>query len=121
MRNIESIKLNSDKSLFDVYIIGGDDYIYNINPNFKIVYNNLELYILIPSIKEWQKNKNLMFLNIKNDDTNIDLKFLTEKISLWFEEKYELFDEVTNLEMLRIQWNVLNSDNILVNKFDKTY
>lgn len=106
MNNLEKSYINIDKNdfIYDVYVCGSNNYQLDILPHFFIKYDNIELKIEIPNINE--------DLKLTNDN-------LLDDLNEWLNAPFHHFKKISNLEMIRTQWNTLNSDNPYVKKFDK--
>lgn len=118
--DINTYKMSiGDDIPFEIYISGGEGYKISI-PNFTLKYNDIEISIIIPNISEWKKNK---ILNIApyNSTKKNDIDDINIKVIEWLDARFPLYEDITNIENLRIQWNVLNSDNNLAIKFTKTH
>jgi len=120
MESINTYKMSIGDDLpFDIYISGGEGYKIAI-PNFTLKYNDIEISIIIPNISEWKKNKILNITSYNSTKKN-DIDDINIKVIEWLDSKFPLYEDITNIENLRIQWNVLNSDNNLAIKFPKTH
>lgn len=105
---------------FDVFVYGGDSYGSGRNehddPHFhfadKIKGRNWHFSILIPTVKEWSQNKEVYICESSNGDFNwTGLKKEKKALIEWLDKSNKDLNLYTNLEIIRQQWNVLNSDN----------
>jgi hypothetical protein len=105
---------------YDVFIYGGNSYGSGRNehgePHFhfsdKIKSGNWEFSILIPTVEEWNQSKELYISETSNGDYNwTGFKREKNNIMLWLDRPNHFLNSMTNLEFIRLQWNVLNTDN----------
>ena len=113
---VEMARIN-DKTTFpyDVFVKGGDSYGTGQNehgdPHFSFKKgDDFDLKIKIPT--DWNDNKTLTI--IKGDDRNAKKEL--KKLLVWMDEKNYFDPTRTNLEFIKLQWNVLNADNKNVKK-----
>lgn len=105
---------------YDVFVYGGNSYGSGRNehgkPHFhfadKIKGGNWQFSVLIPTVEEWNQNKDLYIYETSNGEYNWR-GFKDEKKSLieWLDLNNEDLSFYTNLEVIRYNWNVLNKDN----------
>lgn len=111
---------NIDEFPYDVFVYGGDSYgsgrKEHGDPHFhfadKIKGGGWQFSVLIPTVEQWIQNKELYIYETSNGKYNWS-GFKNEKKSLieWLDFS-NVFDRTkTNLEFIRLQWNVLNIDN----------
>lgn len=105
---------------YDVFVYGGDSYGTGRNehgePHFhfadKIKGGNWQFSILIPTIEQWSQNKELYIYETSTGDYNwTGLKKEKKKLISWLDQSNKFDIDKTNLEFIRLQWNVLNIDN----------
>ena len=117
---------NKDDFNYDVFVYGGDSYGTGRNehgePHFHFSDNiknpqKFNISILIPTLKEWEQNKELYIIESMNSNyTWVGLKKEKKEMIEWL-DKISSYNKInTNLEFIIIQWNVLNSDNKNVKK-----
>ena len=126
---IEMTRIN-DRSDFnyDVFIKGGDHYGQGRkehgDPHFhfydKVKGGNWEFSILIPTVEEWKQNKELYISESSTNDYTWS-GFRKEKKLLieWMDKKNNTAKKYTNIEMIRLQWNLSNKDNKNVKQLSK--
>ena len=117
---IERARIN-DKVQFnyDVFVYGGNSYGFGRNehgePHFhfsdKIKGGKYQFSILIPTVEEWEQNKELYIYETSTDYNWSNLRKEKKELINWLDFKNILANEYTNLEFIRIQWNTLNFDN----------
>ena len=111
---------NIDEFPYDVFVYGGDSYgsgrKEHGDPHFhfadKIKGGGWQFSVLIPTVEQWIQNKELYIYETSNGKYNWS-GFKNEKKSLieWLDFS-NVFDRTkTNLEFIRLQWNVINIDN----------
>ena len=118
---LEMARINDPKEFpYDVFVYGGDSYGSGRNehgePHFhfadKIKGGNWSFSILIPTVDEWNQNKELYIYETSNSDYNWSgLKKEKKLLIEWLDKSYIDIKIVTNLEYIRSQWNSLNRDN----------
>jgi len=118
---VEMARINDPKEFpYDVFVYGGDSYGSGRNehgdPHFhfadKIKGGKWQFSIFIPTVIEWQQNKELYIYETSNGDYNWNGLRKEKKMLIEWLDKNNKFDvDKTNLEFIRLQWNVLNSDN----------
>ena len=118
---IEEARINDPKDFpFDVFVYGGDFYGHGRKehgePHFhfadKIKSGNWEFSILVPTVEQWNQNKELYIYESSNDDYNwTGLKKEKRMLIDWLDKPYIDINILTNLEYIRSQWNSLNRDN----------
>lgn len=105
---------------FDVFVYGGDSYGSGRNehgdPHFhfadKIKGGNWHFSILIPTVKEWSQNKEVYICESSNGDFNwTGLKKEKKSLIEWLDNKNSDANLYTNIEFIRLQWNILNKSN----------
>lgn len=105
---------------FDVFVYGGDSYGSGRNehgdPHFhfadKIKGGNWHFSILIPTVKEWSQNKEVYICESSNSDFNwTGLKKEKKSLIEWLDNKNSDANLYTNIEFIRLQWNILNKSN----------
>lgn len=118
---LEMARINNiDEFPYDVFVYGGDSYGYGRkehgDPHFhfadKIKVGDWQFSVLIPTVEQWIQSKELYIYETSNGKYNWG-GFKNEKKSLieWLDFS-NVFDRTkTNLEFIRLQWNVLNIDN----------
>ena len=118
---LEMARINDPKEFpYDVFVYGGDSYGSGRNehgePHFhfsdKIKGGKWQFSILIPSVEEWNQNKELYIYETSNNDYSWS-GFKKEKKALidWLDKLNNFDNSKTNLELIRYQWNFLNIDN----------
>ena len=118
---VEMAIINDIKEFsYDVFVYGGDSYgsgrNEHGNPHFhfadKIKGGKWSFSVLIPSKNEWLQNKDLYIYETSDGDYNwTGLKKEKKDLINWLDLKNYFDESKTNLEMIRIQWNILNIDN----------
>ena len=118
---LEMARINDPKEFpYDVFVYGGDSYGSGRNehgePHFhfadKIKGGNWSFSILIPTVDEWNQNKELYICETSNSDYNwIGLKNEKKLLIEWLDKPNNNLKLYTNLEIIRQQWNILNTDN----------
>lgn len=118
---VEMSRINDIKDFqFDVFVYGGNSYDSvrkeHGDPHFhfadKIKGGNFQFSILIPTVEEWNQNKNIYIYETSNGDYNWKgLKKEKESLIEWLDQPNKFDISKTNLEFIRLQWNVLNIDN----------
>ena len=118
---LEMARINNiDEFPYDVFVYGGDSYgsgrKEHGDPHFhfadKIKGGGWQFSVLIPTVEQWIQNKELYIYETSNGKYNWS-GFKNEKKSLieWLDFS-NVFDRTkTNLEFIRLQWNVINIDN----------
>ena len=118
---LEMARINNiDEFPYDVFVYGGDSYVSGRkehgDPHFhfadKIKGGDWQFLVLIPTVEQWNQSKELYIYETSNGKYNWS-GFKNEKKSLieWLDFS-NVFDRTkTNLEFIRLQWNVLNIDN----------
>lgn len=118
---VEMARINDIKDFpFDVFVYGGNSYDSGRkehgDPHFhfadKIKGGNFQFSILIPTVEEWNQNKNLYIYETSNGDYNWKgLKKEKESLIEWLDLNNKELTFYTNLEVIRYNWNTLNKDN----------
>ena len=118
---LEMARINDPKEFpFDVFVYGGDSYGTGRNehgdPHFhfadKIKGGNWHFSVLIPTFEEWNQNKELYIYETSNGDYNwTGLKKEKKLLIEWLDKPNKDFELYTNLEVIRREWNLLNTDN----------
>ena len=126
---IEMARINDPKQFaFDVFVYGGDSYGSGRNehgePHFhfadKIKGGNWSFSVLIPTVDQWIQNKELYIYETSNDDYNwTGLKKEKKMLIEWLDKPNKDLNLYTNIEIVRQQWNILNSDNKNVSQIKK--
>ena len=118
---VEMARINDvTKFPYDVFVNGGDSYGTGRNehgePHFhfydKIKTGNYAFSVLIPTVDEWSQNKDLYISESSNGNYNWE-GLIKEKRELinWLDIPNRYDPTKTNIQFIRLQWNVLNSDN----------
>jgi len=119
---LEMARININDGLkYDVFVYGGNSYGIGRNehgePHFhfadKIKGGKFQFSILIPGVIDWQQSKELYIIESSNDKLNW-AGFKTEKKDLieWLDKPNVMIGGVlTNIQVIRQQWNLLNTDN----------
>jgi hypothetical protein len=119
---------NRDNFPFDVFVYGGDSYGSGRNehgdPHFhfadKIKGGNWEFSVFIPTVEEWKQKKELYIYETSNGDYGwTGLKNEKKMLVEWLDEPNRFDIDKSNLEFIRLQWNVLNTDNKNVSQIKK--
>lgn len=118
---LEMARINDLKEFpFDVFVYGGDSYGSGRNehgdPHFhfadKIKSGKWQFSVLIPTVEQWNQNKELYIYETSNGDWNwTGLKKEKKMLIEWLDDVNKFDKDKTNLEFIRLQWNVLNIDN----------
>jgi hypothetical protein len=118
---LEMARINDIKEFpYDVFVYGGNSYGSGRNehgyPHFhfsdKIKGGKWSCSILIPTVEEWYQNKQLYIYEPLNGDYNwTGLKKEKKLLIEWLDKKNNFDPDKSNLEFIRLQWNVLNIDN----------
>lgn len=125
----EMARINDLKELpYDVFVYGGDSYGSGRNehgePHFhfadKIKGGDWQFSIFIPTVDEWNQNKDLYIYETSNGDYSWN-GFKKEKKLLieWLDKSNKDLDLYKNIEIIRQQWNILNSDNKNVSQIQR--
>lgn len=118
---IEMARIN-DKNQFpyDVFVYGGDSYGSGRNehgdPHFhfsdKIKGGKYQFSVLIPTKTQWNQNKELYISESSNSDYKwVGLKNEKRELIKWMDSNNVDLPILTNIEVIRYQWNALNKDN----------
>ncbi len=118
---LEMARINDPKEFpFDVFVYGGDSYGTGRNehcdPHFhfadKIKGGNWHFSVFIPTVEEWNQNKELYIYETPNGDYNWSgLKKEKNLLIEWLDKPNKIYSGFSNLEYIRLQWNGLNTDN----------
>lgn len=118
---LEMARINDPKEFpYDVFVYGGDSYGSGRNehgePHFhfadKIKGGKWSFSVFIPTVEEWNQNKELYIYETSNGDYNwIGLRKEKKLLIDWLDKPNNNLSLYTNLEIIRQQWNVLNTDN----------
>jgi hypothetical protein len=118
---VEMARINiNDGFPYCVYVKGGDHYGQGRkehgDPHFhfydKAKGGNWEFSVLIPTVEEWKQNKNIYISETFNGDYNwTGFKSIKKDLIEWLDKKNKISKTHTNIEFIRLQWNVLNIDN----------
>jgi hypothetical protein len=114
-------RINDPKEFpYDVFVYGDDSYGSGRNehgdPHFhfadKIKGGKWQFSVFIPTVDEWNQNKELYIYETSNGDYNWSgLKKEKKMLIDWLDKPNKNLNLYTNLEIIRQQWNVLNTDN----------
>ena len=126
---LEMARINNPSEFpLDVFVYGGDSYGSGRNehgqPHFhfadKIKGGDWQFSILIPSVLQWNQNKELYIYESSTGDFNWKgLKREKKMLTEWLDKPYTDINILTNLEYIRSQWNTLNRDNKNVSQIVK--
>lgn len=126
---VEEARINNKIQFpYDVFVNGGDFYGLGRNehgnPHFHFADNikggDWQFSILIPTVEEWIQNKELYIYESSNGEFNWKGLNKEKKMLIEWMDKLNVFDDTkTNLEFIRLQWNVLNIDNKNVKQIKK--
>lgn len=118
---LEMARINDPKEFpFDVFVYGGDSYGSGRNehsdPHFhfadKIKGGKWSFSVLIPTFVEWKQSKELYISETSNGDYNwTGLKKEKKNLIEWLDKPNKYFELYSNLEVIRREWNILNTDN----------
>ena len=118
---LEMARINDPKEFpYDVFVYGGDSYGSGRNehgdPHFhfadKIKGGKWSFSVFIPTVEEWSQNKELYIYETSNGDWNwTGLKKEKKSLIEWLDRPNKDFELYSNLEVIRREWNVLNTDN----------
>jgi hypothetical protein len=116
---LEMARINDPKEFpFDVFVYGGYGSGRNEHgdPHFhfadKIKGGNWHFSVLISTFEEWNQNKELYIYETSNGDYNwTGLKKEKKLLIEWLDKPNKDFELYTNLEVIRREWNLLNTDN----------
>jgi hypothetical protein len=119
---LEMARINDPKDFtYDVFVYGGDSYGSGRNehgdPHFhfadKIKGGKWQFSVFIPTVEEWNQNKELYIYETSNGDYNWSgLKKEKGLLIEWLDKPNKMVGGVlTNIEVIRQQWNMLNTDN----------
>jgi hypothetical protein len=118
---LEMARINDPKEFpYDVFVYGVDSYGSGRNehgdPHFhfadKIKGGKWQFSVFIPTVDEWNQNKELYIYETSNGDYNWSgLKKEKKMLIDWLDKPNKNLNLYTNLEIIRQQWNVLNTDN----------
>lgn len=127
---VEMANISNKKDFpYDVCVFGVNSFGSGRNehgePHFHFSDNikngDFEFSILIPTVEEWSQNKELYIIESSIGYYNWN-GFKNEKKELisWLDKPNIDSDELfTNIEMIRLQWNILNKDNKNVKQINK--
>ena len=119
---LEMARINDPKDFtYDVFVYGGDSYGSGRNehsdPHFhfadKIKGGKWQFSVFIPTVEEWNQNKELYIYETSNGDYNWSVLKKEKKLLIdWLDKPNKMVGGVlTNIEVIRQQWNMLNTDN----------
>jgi len=119
---LEMARINDPKDFtYDVFVYGGDSYGSGRNehgdPHFhfadKIKGGKWQFSVFIPTVEEWNQNKELYIYETSNGDYNWSgLKKEKKLLIEWLDKPNKMVGGVLkNIEVIRQQWNMLNTDN----------
>lgn len=118
---LEMARINDPKEFpYDVFVYGGDSYGSGRNEHGdlhfhfadKIKEGKWQFSVFIPTVDEWNQNKELYIYETSNGDYNWSgLKKEKKMLIDWLDKPNKNLNLYTNLEIIRQQWNVLNTDN----------
>lgn len=103
---------------YDVFVYSGDSYCSGRNkhggPHFhfadKIKGGKWNFSVFIPTVEQWNQNKELYIYETSNGDLNwTGLKTEKKLLIDWLNKPNNNLNLYTNLEIIRQQWNILNS------------
>ena len=117
---VEMARIN-DRQLFpyDVFVNGGNSYGSDRNehgePHFHFADHmkdgEFKFSILIPTIEEWKQNKELYICESSNKNFNwFNMRKEKRELIKWLDEQSKDTFR-SNIELIRFQWNILNTDN----------
>lgn len=123
----ELARVNNIKTFpYDVMVNGGDPIhggrVEHGVPHFhfydKKIGGKISLSVKIPTIIEWSFKKDLIIIESNNDVYNNwnTLKKERKELIIWLDKKSHIIKTLTNLEYVRLQWNILNKNNTNVNQ-----
>jgi hypothetical protein len=122
---IEIAHINGkDEFPYDVLVYGCTIYGIGENeftiPHFHFTNNinkpdKFKLTIKIENIDNWNINKDVKLLGDSNWD---NLDYEKQNLIDWLDKPNFYFDKLTNYDVIRVQWNMLNRDNPNVNKVE---
>lgn len=119
---LELARINDKKEFnYDVFVKGSSSYgtgqkehgepHFHFSDNIKNP-NKFDYSILIPTQKEWEQNKELYIVESMNGDYSWSGKRKIKKELIeWLDKDNIHTKKLTNLEMIILQWNILNTDN----------
>lgn len=118
---LEMARINNLKEFpYDVFVYGGSPLhggrCEHGEPHFhfadKIEGGDFHFSILIPTIEEW-KNSNELYIyeSSTGSFTWSGLKSEKKELIKWLNTPYFDMTSMTNIQFIRLQWNVLNRDN----------
>lgn len=126
---LEMARINDPKEFpYDVFVYGGDSYGSGRNehgePHFhfadKIKGGKWSFSVFIPTVEEWNQNKELYIYETSNGDYNWSGLRKEKKLLIdWLDKPNNNLSLYTNLEIIRQQWNILNTDNKNVSQIKK--
>ena len=102
-----SIRLNDLNDFpYLIFVNGGPHYGNGskIYPHFIIQYKNMRIFINIPTVEDWNKNKNLKYNN-KYEEIVSSFK---DKLIEWLDNPQNIYPEYSNLIGMRLLWNHLS-------------
>lgn len=118
---LEMARINDPKEFpYDVFVYGGDSYGSGRNehgePHFhfadKIKGGKWSFSVFIPTVEEWNQNKELYIYETSNGDYNWTGLRKEKKLLIdWLDKPNKDFELYSNLEVIRREWNILNTDN----------
>lgn len=118
---LEMARINDPKEFpYDVFVYGGNSYGSGRNehgkPHFhfadKIKGGKWQFSILIPTVDQWNQNKEIYIYETSNGDYNwTGLKKEKKSLVEWLDKPNNNLNLYSNLEIIRQQWNILNTDN----------
>jgi hypothetical protein len=123
---IEMVSINGNEIPYDVCVFGGNSYGGGRNehgePHFHFSdninnYQKFKLSIIIPKLTEWNNIKDLKI--IEKDSSQKDWLGLRKEKKLlieWLDKSNYLVPSLTNYQLIKVQWNILNKDNKNVRK-----
>lgn len=119
---LEMARINDKQTYkYDVFVYGGDSYGTGRNehgePHFHFSDNiknskKFKMSILIPTETEWSQNKDLYIY--ESDSNNFIWSGLRKEkngLIFWLDQPNDDLPILTNMKVIRYQWNVLNKDN----------
>lgn len=106
IKDLDIGKINGSEIPYDVVVLGGDNYHDTDIEHFYFIddINNIKciIKIKIPDLNKFKKNKKLEILSGSKDN-----KYISEIIT-WLFDNNHVVKSKTNLEMIRINWDIMN-------------
>ena len=113
--------INKDDTIgFDVFVCGGENYgdndIEYKEPHFYIQKDNNVIRIKIPQLQKWNKNKNLEFFLKDKRISNLGFDQDIKNLKKWLDDKNDIINTHTNIQVIIFEWNTNNIYNKFVKK-----